>query len=264
MALCSGIYLIRYHMTLKRNQSIYESMQAKIETASQIIILEPEEIKRTEETPATESREALPADENMLRAVDFQTMQSDINGDIYGWIYIPGTNIDYPILQHESSDSYYLNYNLDGTKGYPGCIYTEKLNQKDFSDFNTLIYGHNMKNGSMFHDLHRYKEEAFWRESPYVYVYLPGRALRYEIFAAYAYDDRHILYSFDFNSSEGRREYLEELVKASGAGGLFNEDVTLGEDSRILTLSTCIGGKSNNRFLVQAVLTEEWPEKAAE
>ena len=64
-----------------------------------------------------------------------------VNQDIYAWIYIPGTGVDYPVLQHPSDDSYYLNYNMNGTRGYPGCIYTEKENSKEFTDFDTVVYG---------------------------------------------------------------------------------------------------------------------------
>ena len=64
-----------------------------------------------------------------------------VNQDIYAWICIPGTGVDYPVLQHPSDDSYYLNYNMNGTRGYPGCIYTEKANSKEFTDFDTVVYG---------------------------------------------------------------------------------------------------------------------------
>ena len=81
-------------------------------------------------------------------SIDFEALQQQ-NADIYAWIRIPETQIDYPILQHPSDDAYYLNHTVEGTEGLPGSIYTEKVNSKDFTDFNTVIYGHNMKNGTM-------------------------------------------------------------------------------------------------------------------
>lgn len=72
-----------------------------------------------------------------------------MNPDVYAWITVPGTEIEYPILQHPSDNSYYFMHNIDGSYGYPGCIYTENLNSKDFADNNTVIYGHDMKNDSM-------------------------------------------------------------------------------------------------------------------
>ena len=72
-----------------------------------------------------------------------------MNPDVYAWIAVPGTEIEYPILQHPSDNSYYFMHNSDGSYGYPGCIYTENLNSKDITDNNTVIYGHNVKNDSM-------------------------------------------------------------------------------------------------------------------
>lgn len=85
----------------------------------------------------------------------------ETNPDIYAWIEIPDTNVNYPIVQSADDDSYYLNHTIDGQEGYPGSIYTEKVNAKDFSDFNTVIYGHDMKDGSMFKDLHKFEDADF-------------------------------------------------------------------------------------------------------
>lgn len=104
-----------------------------------------------------------------------------VNQDIYAWIYIPGTGVDYPVLQHPSDDSYYLNYNMNGTRGYPGCIYTEKANSKEFTDFDTVVYGHNMRNDTMFASLHNYEDQTFFNNFPYIYVYTKEKVLVYEI-----------------------------------------------------------------------------------
>ena len=93
--------------------------------------------------------------------IDFDALW-ETNKDVYAWITIPGTVIDYPILQHETDDSYYLNYTIDGVEGYPGCIYTERVNSKEFTDNNTVIYGHNMRNGTMFTDLHKFRDADFF------------------------------------------------------------------------------------------------------
>lgn len=185
------------------------------------------------------------------------TSIAEVNPDIYAWIYIPGTEVDYPILQHPTDDSYYLNYNMNGTKGYPGCIYTERANSKDFTDFQTVVYGHNMRNDSMFASLHDLEDHSFFANCPYVYVYTGDKVLVYEIFAAYTADDSHILHTNDFTTEEGRQQYLEKTLKNSSNSGNMREDVEVLPDSHILTLSTCVRGKSKNRFLVQAVLINE-------
>lgn len=186
------------------------------------------------------------------------TKLHNVNADIYAWISIPGTGIDYPVLQHPTDDSYYLNYNMNGTRGYPGCIYTEHANSKDFTDFETVIYGHNMRNDSMFASLHKYEDQSFFNNFPYVYIYTDdGKVLVYQIFAAYQSGDEHILYSNDFSTDEGRLAYLESIVKNNGESPQVRDQIQLWADSHILTLSTCVTKDSDKRFLVQAVLLNE-------
>lgn len=179
-----------------------------------------------------------------------------VNADIYAWICIPGTEVDYPILQHPIDDSYYLNYNMSGTRGYPGCIYTERLNSKEFTDFNTVVYGHNMRNDSMFSTLHYFEDRDFFDSCPYVYIYTGDKVLVYEIFAAYTSDNAHILYNNDFSQDAGRQSYLESIFKSDNKDA-YVRDVELSADSYIITLSTCIKGRAQNRYLVQAVLLNE-------
>lgn len=174
------------------------------------------------------------------------------NSDIYAWIYIPDTKIDYPILQSADEDSYYLTHNLDGSKGYPGCIYTEKVNYKDFFDFNTIIYGHNMKNGAMFSTLHNFEEQDFFENNKYVYIYTEDETFVYEIYAAYTTDDSHILNTNDFTQEIGRESYLEKSKTKAELDGYLRKDVDVNTDSKIITLSTCTQ-KSDQRYLVQAV-----------
>ncbi len=188
------------------------------------------------------------------KEVDFETLQSETNPDIYAWIYIPDTKIDYPVLQHATDNSYYLNYNIDGSKGYPGCIYTENYNAKDFSDPNTVMYGHNMKNGSMFAGLHKFEDSEYFEEHPYVYVYTPEQLYVYEIFAAHEYSNAHILMSFDFADEKVYQKFLDDIWTFQGSKSNFREDVEVDAGDRILTLSTCVAGQSSKRYLVQCVL----------
>lgn len=187
--------------------------------------------------------------------VDFAGMW-ETNEDVYAWITVPGTVIDYPILQHATDNTYYLNYNIDGSYGYPGCIYTENLNSKDFTDNNTVIYGHNMKNGTMFAGLHKFEDASFFEEHTKVYIYTPEKELDYTIFAAYIYDDRHLLYSFDFANEEVYATYLEDIRNMRSMNALIREDITVTAEDKIITLVTCIGNQPEKRLLVQAVLED--------
>lgn len=184
--------------------------------------------------------------------IDFESLTAQYP-DIYAWIRIPGTVIDYPIVQREGDNTYYLNHTIDGKKKTEGAIFTEDYNSKDFEDPNTLIYGHNMKNDSMFGELHNYKDRKFLEENPEIIIYLPDRILRYQIFAAYVYDNRHILLNFDFEDTDVYSGYLDSIFKRKGMSSNIDSSVTVTTEDKIITLSTC-NGNDTQRYLVQAVL----------
>ena len=188
--------------------------------------------------------------------IDFEKLQS-YNDELYAWIYIPDTRIDYPVAQHDGEDDYYLKRNMYGEPEFAGCIYTEKCNSKDFTDPNTVLYGHNMRNGSMFQNLHLFREEEFFEENQYIYVYTLRHRLTYHVFAAYEYDDRHIMNSFDFSDEEVFEEYIESIFHVRSMNANIREDENVTKDDKILTLSTCVGGNPDARYLVQAVLVKD-------
>ncbi len=200
------------------------------------------------------------------KEIDFAALQSEQNEDIYAWITVPGTKVDYPVLQHPEELDYYLGHNLDGTKGYPGCIYTQLMNSKDFTDKHTVLYGHNMSNGTMFNTLHYYEDPVFFEEHPYVYIYTPEAVLVYQVFAAYEFTSVHLLMGFDISTDEDFESYLHNVFTISGMNNNFNTELDgeLTAEDRILTLSTCINGKPDKRWLVAAVLREEIPAAAAD
>ena len=219
---------------------------------------EYEEIQKKAKITVEEEQEETEEDENES-AIDFEELW-EINEEIYAWIEIPGTDISYPIAQRADDDAYYLNHTVEGTEGLPGSIYTEAINSKDFTDFNTVIYGHNMKNGTMFAGLHKYEDEEFLKENPYIYIYLPDKTLKYQIFAAVVFDDRHIMYNFDYSTEQGRQKFLDEIQGVRTMESHFDESVEVGTDSNVITLATCIGSKPDNRWLIEAVLIEDGAE----
>lgn len=183
------------------------------------------------------------------------------NTDIYAWIRIENTVIDYPVLQSSDlDDDFYLNHDIDRSYKFAGSIFSEKMNSKDFSDPVTVLYGHNMLNGSMFQNLHKFRDKAFFEANKTITIYTPGHILTYEIFAAYKYDNRHIMNSFDFSDLTVRQEYFD-YIQAPKSMLVNTRPVTLTTESKILTLSTCIGNEDNYRYLVQGVLTNDQPTK---
>ena len=209
---------------------------------------DPEETQESYEK--LKEQVAVDADDPMFRKIDFAAAQ-EMNPDVYAWIWIPGTNIDYPILQSETEDdAYYLNHTIEKKEGLPGTIYTEKYNGKEFSSPVTVVYGHNMKNGSMFADLHLYEDQAFFDANPYIYIYLPNQTLKYRVFATVTFDDRYLMESYNFSYPDDFQKYLDEL--RSSINGHVNMDVNVTQETGIITLSTCIATSPNERWLVNA------------
>lgn len=186
--------------------------------------------------------------------INWDKLQKD-NSDIYSWIYIPNTNVDYPVVQasKDEPDDFYLNHNIHKQSEFAGAIYSEKHNAKDYSDPVTILYGHNMKNGSMFKTLHQFEDSVFFKSNKFIYVYMPNQKLTYKIYAAYVYDDRHILNSFDFSDKKILKDYQKYTLNPESMTK-NTRNVTLNANSKILTLSTCTNGAENTRYLVQGVL----------
>ncbi len=189
--------------------------------------------------------------------IDFEELTS-LNSDLYAWIRIPGTVIDYPVAQSSyADDNYYLHHNYLGNYEFAGTIYSQRHNTKFFIDRVTVLYGHNMLNGSMFAGLHNFSDPEFFEENQYIYIYIDGHILTYQIFAAYEYDNRHILNSFEFHKDEVYSQYLNDCLNPHSANSIVREGVELDINDRIITLSTCTDYNSSLRFLVQGVLIND-------
>ena len=245
--ICIG-FIVLTLVNRNNNSKIYDALKENVKTTES-----DESLSEITETIEAVQKET--SMENGQTKIDFDALQS-VNPDIYAWIEIPSTKVDYPVVQSSTDDFYYLNHTVEGAVGYPGSIYTERKNHKDFSDFNTLIYGHDMLDGSMFHELHNYEEAGFMSGNPYIYIYTPGEKLTYRIFAASVYDDRHILLSYDFGKTEDRQAFLESLQTGDNRN-TYDPEVSVTPEDKIITLSTCIGDEGDRRYLVAAVLQNE-------
>ena len=189
--------------------------------------------------------------------IDFEALKEK-NEDIYAWITVDGTDINYPILQSQPDvdDSYYLHHNLNKQYQFSGEIYTEKYNSKDFSDPNTVIIGHNMLNGTKFTQLLKFRNADFFEQNKYITIYLPNRILTYTIYSAYKFSDIHILSSYNMYDKKVFSNYLEMTLNPNSMIKNVREGINLSENDKIITLSTCIGTGSN-RFIVNGVLTND-------
>lgn len=179
------------------------------------------------------------------------------NPDIYSWIYIPETNVNYPVAQSDADDNFYLDHDIYKGYSFPGTIYSQSCNKKDYSDRVTVLYGHNMLDGSMFATLHRFSDPQFFNENRYMYVYTENRKLTYEIVSAFVYDDRHIMNSFNFLDDAVYAEWQQEALNPRSVSSNVRKDIQLTKNDKMLVLSTCLNGGGEGRYLVQGVLRKD-------
>ena len=188
--------------------------------------------------------------------VDIEKLKKDTNPEIYAWLYIPQTEIDYPVLQHEDrvEDGYYSDHNMQGDPDPKGALFTQYFNKKEFKDFLTVIYGSNNSDGTMFSKLNLYRDPEFFKSNPYMYIYTGDKILVYQTFAAYEYDAVHLILYYCTNLDWMYVQYIDKLHEMPGIGSNVDESAWPNENDRLLTLSTHITGNEDKRFLVQAKL----------
>lgn len=169
-----------------------------------------------------------------------------INPEYQFWLSVPGTEIDYPVVRHEDNE-YYLNHNFYQEQHISGCVFADSSAVPLAVD-NTVLYGHNMKDGSMFADLKKYGEEAFFRENPVIQVFYRGKWLECPIFSCQL---RHQSDAGAYGTNFMEEEWLPYLEKM-GAASLYETGIIPEGDEKLITLSTCYG--KDQYLIVQALL----------
>ena len=203
--------------------------------------------------PAAPSPAPAQAPAPYVSPIDFAALQAE-NPDAYAWVRLPGTQVDGPVLQHAQDTDYYLNHTLEGKAGLPGSIYTRNDTPQDFSGACSVLYGHNMKNGTMFGTLKRFRDDAFFADPDHrtIQIFTPEQELDYTIFAAVEYSDVLLTHAFDLDTAEGKQAFLDSLQAANGH---FDAEIPVDAGEPLLVLSTCVGGGRNTvRYLVVGVL----------
>ncbi|MEG0721056.1 MAG: class B sortase [Lachnospiraceae bacterium] len=185
--------------------------------------------------------------------IDFDALVA-MNPDIAGWIrFEEPSEINYPVVQGKDNAEY-LRRTFQENDNKLGTLFVDVDNKKDFSDKNTFIYGHNMKNGTMFAQLMKYQEEDYYKEHPYFYIYTPNKKVaKYQICSAGIVGDTSISYQKTYESEQAYLTYLEEIKKASA----YDTKVTLSATSQLVSLSTCTNVREEDRFLVHGVKISE-------
>ncbi len=176
---------------------------------------------------------------------DFTYLQS-VNPQICAWIQIPGTMINYPVVQGTDNE-YYLTHTADGTVNSNGAIFVDALITDGFSDKNVIMYGHNMRSGAMFGTLSRYSSSSYYTSHPYIYLTTPDGMRVYQIFSAYQTNKDADIYWFGFSANDVFQEYLDRVKSYSA----YDTGVSVTMYDDIITLSTC-ASNSSQRFIVHA------------
>lgn len=242
--LAIGVLLFSY----KQARNDYAQLAKEVRAEPPTIQTEAVSVTEATEAPSTVSPVLVDI------PINFDYLQEQ-NADIIGWITVDGTIIDYPILYDDSYNFYYLKHNYVGTTTGYGSIFVLNENADNFSDFNTVVYGHNMLDGQMFAQLHKFRNESFFDSEGQIVIYTPDQKLTYQVFAAYRTDNLDIIANNDFSSEDLREEYIESIYTHTDLA-LFKSEYQVTASDRIVTLSTCIGNPSY-RFVVQGVLISD-------
>ena len=181
--------------------------------------------------------------------IDFTQLLS-VNSDIVGWLRIRALDISYPVVQGKDND-YYLHRTFEKTDNFAGCLFVNSYNMGDFTDQNTIIYGHNMKNGSMFGKLKNFSDPEVFKKSRYFWIFTPDFIYQYRIFSASVVDKTGLTYQISFTDDE----FDQFISRAYSNSVVDNQGVTVTKEDRIVTLSTCTGDDST-RFVVMGKLAQ--------
>lgn len=187
--------------------------------------------------------------------VDFAALQEQ-NPDIFAWLYIPGTDIDAPVLQSHITDDYYKTHTADGKEGSMGALYTEMANLMNLCDFNTIIHGKDRGEGDLFYDLHQFENPDFFREHSRFYIYLPGNVLTYEIVMAYYDEGSDILRRYDYTTYEGCESLIRQIQETRDMNKCVREGwEELTPYHYLVTLNGSVKEEEQTQYVVIGVLT---------
>ncbi len=255
------VLLFSYFRMNQESADEYENLLTRVVTVRETA--EQSEIKRDQNTEKVQQAGMMKNPPSLF--VDFDELRK-VNEDIAAWIDFPGQNISYPVVQG-SDNTHYLKYTFEGKRNAAGCIFVDSRNEGLLTDNNTIIYGHNMRNGSMFGLLKQYMEKDHYEQFPYFDLYLPDGVFRCRILACCRVPAKEENYPTRFVSDLERSQFVSGMRKKGtysidpsdskedmplgGLDNAFSEKSTDGELPLVM-LSTCIGGQSKYRFVILA------------
>ena len=205
---------------------------------------------RTREYAAVLQKKAGITQNEIPETVNFDALHK-ISKDAAAWLYAPDTEINYVIAQTDNN-RYYLENQLNGGYAMGGTLFIDCDNSPDLSDWNTIIYGHYLKNGTMFGTIKNYDSQDYYESHPVMYLYTPGHRFCLELIAGYTAKTDDMVYSIPDNAAD-----RDKIVTYACEQSSFASDVTVGEDDKLVTLSTCMDDMFEKNYVVIGKVTED-------
>lgn len=240
VAIVSGGYIVVYYYTSSQNEKKFEEIKEFVDEDIAYENGEPAYVKQGDDYILAKYKRIL-----------------EENADFIGWLKIDGTNIDYPVMYTPNDPEYYLHTDFDGEYSAAGTLFVDSHSNphKETSD-NILIYGHNMKAGTMFHDLLSYEDEGFYKEHKLITFDTIDELGTYEVIAAmrtevYADDDTEHYHYYEFFNAADKEEF-DEYVSFAKSNTPYHIETTAEYGDKLITLSTCAYHNDNGRYVVVA------------
>lgn len=241
MVVVSAIGVIGSYLRDKREAEEYRRLAELARETTEATTAAPVE---------TETEETEPETEPYVSPIDFEAL-AKVNPDIVGWIRIPDTKVDYPIVQTDDNDTY-LHTSFEGEESVAGAVYLDFESDSDMRGFNNILYGHNMKNGSMFKDVVKYKEQSYFDAHKYFDIYTPERTIHLKAVSCYYAKAEPIVRKTRFKTRESYEAFVNEMIKPCS----WYEQPLVPIDS-LYTLVTCSYEVNDARTILFAVEVDE-------
>lgn len=221
----------------------YQNLEQYVE-----IVEEPESVPQANEVEQADLEETKESVIPVSLEIDFNKLK-EINEDLVGWLYYEPLDISYPIVRGNDND-YYTHYTFENEKNSSGAIFMDFLNKPNMDNYNTIIYGHNMRNGTMFGSLKKLiSDNTIIEENPYFYIFTEDKSFMYEIASVYITTSDSDTYNL-IETEEDQKDYIQYIKEVS----TWWWDKEIAPSDEIVTLSTCHGLHSTNRTVVHGVL----------
>lgn len=238
----AGTMFYRQYTDAKSSASTFEELQEQIKNAESIPSPETEQ-------PTTEDSGNAPAETDPTAFDKYRPLQEQ-NSDMVGWIFIEGTKINYPVMQTPDNPDYYLKRSFEKAWSDYGVPYVDEACTVGTSN-NLVIYGHNMKNGSMFNGLVQYKSKEFFEEHPVICFDTVDEPGQYQVIAAFRYNTNNETFKYNKHSDMNEAEFAEYVANCKSRS-IYDTSVSAEYGDMLITLSTCEYTYTNGRFVVVA------------